>query len=327
MKSGNRQMLHRITFIEEEIRNGSYPNSTWLAQEQGVSERTIRRDIQFLKECGAPIEFDYAKNGYYFTERSFQLSYHQMTEGELIAVFVARQISDSLQGTPFEKPFQQALDRLSEFLSDSISVNLQELTNMLSVTPSVITEQDVSVFAILSEGLRTRQSVEMRYWSAHRNEESVRLIDPWHITHLEKTWYVIGFCHTRQEPLMFAVHRVKEANVTNNCFALPEDFNISEYLGDSFRGVRGEGKSQKIHLRFRPDIAGRIQERIWHQNQELTILEDGSLEMHLSVSDFADLKRWILWWGSDCEILEPDQLREELISEIQSMSKIYENEN
>ena len=62
----------RLLEIDYEIRTGKYPNCNTLAKQYGISSRTILRDIQLLiDEWLAPIEFDYAKNGYYYTNPDF----------------------------------------------------------------------------------------------------------------------------------------------------------------------------------------------------------------------------------------------------------------
>ena len=83
--SGARQekvVLRRIRAIDIEIRSGTYPNTNDLAKKLEVGVRTISRDIEEMKLFyNAPIAFNRAKNGYYYTEDSFYDKRHFFERG------------------------------------------------------------------------------------------------------------------------------------------------------------------------------------------------------------------------------------------------------
>ena len=64
--------MQRLLLIIEELKKNQYPNRNDLIKkynrctDYSVSTRTLARDIETLKEeFKAPIDFDYASNGYY----------------------------------------------------------------------------------------------------------------------------------------------------------------------------------------------------------------------------------------------------------------------
>ena len=66
----NRATLHRIHKIFERIRAGDFPNKTKLTAELEVSDKTISRDIDFMRDLmELPIEYDRKKYGYYVSIR------------------------------------------------------------------------------------------------------------------------------------------------------------------------------------------------------------------------------------------------------------------
>lgn len=63
------RMIERLIYIHAKIKSGCYPNSRQLAQDLETSEPTINRDIEYLRDSrGAPIQYDFTKRGYYYTE-------------------------------------------------------------------------------------------------------------------------------------------------------------------------------------------------------------------------------------------------------------------
>ena len=82
-------MLRYLFQIEQAIRNGEYPNANKLNEKlrTDFSRSTFGRYIDILRdEYGAPIEFDFRKNGYYYTDSTFSLNQVMLKEGELLTL-------------------------------------------------------------------------------------------------------------------------------------------------------------------------------------------------------------------------------------------------
>ncbi len=267
MGSPARCPLARIAFIDRAIRAGGWPNANTLARQLEVSPRTVQRDIEFLRDrLQAPIEFDSRRNGYHLCQPDFRLPFFQLTEGELVALFLAERLLQQYRGTYFEIQLEHAFAKMLELLPAPVSIDLSRVAETLSVTPTVLTVKDVETFATISRAVLKRRCLEIDYWTAWRNEETRRKIDPYHLTLIENDWYLIAYCHFRQEIRMFAAVRVRTARETGDTFRRPADFQIDGYLGASFRALRGCGR-HKVVLRFTPGAAGRAGEKVWHKTQ------------------------------------------------------------
>lgn len=84
---------------------------------------------------------------------------------------------------------------------------------------------------------------------------------------------------------------------------------------------------QQIRLRFAPTAAKYIREKIWHASEQSKLLPDGSVELSMSLRSLIEIRRWILSWGAECEVLEPEELRSDILreaTEIVSRSDIPE---
>ena len=89
-------------------------------------------------------------------------------------------------------------------------------------------------------------------------------------------------------------------------------------------GIVVEGDVKTIRLKFSPEIARIIEETIWHPSQVLERPKDGSVIMTLQVMDTVDLYSWILSWGEKVEVLEPEELRQDVIDSAKAMLDVYE---
>ena len=63
-------------------------------------------------QLSLPIEFDYARGGYYFTKPMTDLPLFQLTKSEMISIFVAQKALQAYKGTAFEQPLRTAFQKL-----------------------------------------------------------------------------------------------------------------------------------------------------------------------------------------------------------------------
>jgi predicted DNA-binding transcriptional regulator YafY len=88
-----RPPLKRMKEIDLALRAKRWPMDRSLASDLEVTDRTIRRDLEHMRDqLRAPIKFDRGHCGYYYTEPSFRLPSIHLTQGELIALFLAERM-------------------------------------------------------------------------------------------------------------------------------------------------------------------------------------------------------------------------------------------
>jgi len=79
----------------------------------------------------------------------------------------------------------------------------------------------------------------------------------------------------------------------------------------------------EVCLKFSPQIVPWVSEQIWHSEQKQAIQSDGSLCLIFTVADLREVKREVLKYGSEVEVLSPVALQNEVREEIEKMAKIY----
>jgi predicted DNA-binding transcriptional regulator YafY len=73
--------------------------------------------------------------------------------------------------------------------------------------------------------------------------------------------------------------------------------------------MRGAGPPQTVRLRFAPPAARYVREKTWHPTQQIDEREDGGLILTMRVNHLAEVKRWVMSFGAECEVLEPEELQ------------------
>jgi predicted DNA-binding transcriptional regulator YafY len=163
---------------------------------------------------------------------------------------------------------------------------------------------------MLQHALHERRTLEAKYHSFGRDTVTSRRLDPLHLWYQQGGIYLAAYCHTRRQVLTFALERFRQVRLTEDTFEAPREFNLDRYLEGSFGIFRGE--PVRVTLRFSRQVARYVAERQWHPSQVVSLLLTGELEMTLRVPLSPELRRWILGYGKDVEVLEPKSLREDI---------------
>src|SRR5262249_33704234 len=80
------------------------------------------------------------------------------------------------------------------------------------------------------------------------------------------------------------------------------------------------GPTQTVRLRFSPSAARYVREKTWHPSQQLVDLASGGVDLSFRINQLAEVKRWVLSFGADCEVIEPQELNNDVTREVARMS-------
>ena len=308
----SRPPLARMMQLHAQLHARKFPNCRKLAHELEVSQKTIQRDIEFMRyQLGLPIEYDQLHFGFVYTEPVTSFPNIQVSEGEIVALFVAQKALQQYRGTPFEAPLRAAFSKIGHGLKDKISFSWSDLDAAISFRSVGQSEADLEVFELLSHAVLDSVEVEFRYRKLRGSAAETRQVRPYHLGCVDNQWYLFGFDLARQQVRTFALPRIREPRRTGARFRRPANFSIGKFLDSSFGVFQSDGRTT-VRVRFQPFAAQLVRERIWHHSQKLKELRDGGLELQLQLGSLEEIERWVLSWGDQAEVLEPAKLRQRL---------------
>ncbi|NET57974.1 MAG: WYL domain-containing transcriptional regulator [Symploca sp. SIO2E6] len=316
--------LERLLQIDTLLRSAQRQTYSTLAEALEVSERTIRSDLAFLRDrFHAPLEFNH-KQGHHYTNPEWRLPSIALSQGELFALTLGARMLEAYSGFTYTKELRSAVKRLSERMPEQTWVDLQQIADERVIfRTGAETYPNPEIWKRLVEACRNYRQVWMRYFTASRNTESERILDPYLLDIYRGTNpYVIGFCHQRQTIRWFRVDRIRELKLLEEKFIRDPNFNAQEHLSKIFQSEVG-GNRVPVTIWFDAPTAPYVRERRWHVSQEIQQHPDGSLTLHLVVGGLQELKRWVLGYGKGAVVLEPPELVEMVREEVEGMSCHY----
>ncbi|MGI8494238.1 MAG: helix-turn-helix transcriptional regulator, partial [Pyrinomonadaceae bacterium] len=162
----------KLNHLRDIIAGGDYPNAARLSERMEISERTVKRYLDNLRECGAPLDNNRKKGGYYFTDPFWQLPPMQLSEGDLLAFFIAEQTLKSAGQTVEAAQLRKSLSRLASFLPNGVSINLTALAAGVSFQTLPFAAAPPETLALLTESAVNQRAITFDYYSPHNREQT-----------------------------------------------------------------------------------------------------------------------------------------------------------
>jgi proteasome accessory factor B len=177
------------------------------------------------------------------------------------------------------------------------------------------------IISALNRATRHQLTVRITHKPLKAPEARTRAVDPYRLWYAGGGLYLVAYDHAKEAIRTFAIERVSGVSTTNQRFTVKDDFDFEAFQRTAFP-VHG-GEPQLVRIRLSPDQAPYVMERHWHDSQEFHLQDDGSLIMELQVGNLWEVKRWLIGWGADAELISPKELRSELSQTAWSMATMY----
>lgn len=299
-----------------------------LADELGVTEKTIRRDLSLLQSVGFPLDEEVGQHG----RKAWRLAAANgrppltFAFDELLALYLGRRLLDPLSGTFVGQATQKAFRKIRAAVGPKAREYLEKMADRLHLTSVGAADYSAKAEILdhLQRGVEESKAALIEYQSQRSTEPVTYEIFPYALAHHRGSLYVVAFSREHNEVRQFKLDRVERAELTEFPFHRPDDFDVARYFGGSFGVYHGDG-DVLVRVRFLPGVARYVQEAKWHASQKLTRQKDGSLiaEFHLSTTE--EIKHWLLSFGRQAVVLAPESLATEIVAELRDLLAAYEN--
>ena len=316
----SKSQFHRLMELDRRIRAGEHPNCLTFAQKWEVSQKTVQRDVDFLRDqLGAPVVYDKAHKGFRYTNRNWFLPSLSLGEGDLFDLLVASRALEQYRGTPVAKKLGGIFSRLAELMPEQVTIRPELVFSQFSFTSPPSRPVDESIWVSVVRGLQHRLKLRMRYRAVSARESKERDLSPYHIANLQGDWYVFGWDSIRASVCQFSMSRIQACAVSAEHFEVPPDFDARKLLARTFARFTMGTTTHKVKLLFDAEVAESVLDRQWHADQRLRVRQDGQVELVFELSGLLEVYRWVLAWGSHVQVLAPTELKDMVGKEIRAM--------
>jgi proteasome accessory factor B len=287
-----------------------------LASQLLVNRRTIYRDIDFLSAQGVPLWQDDGRFGLNRTRylATVRLSYQEAMALVLAGLLLARTMDER------NPHVIAALRRLATTLPDIPSAHLKRAAERVEAYRYNSTQ--IAILETITEGWGNGRKVKIAYRSPRSGELRQRVIAPYALEPTPSGIYIICHDEWAGDIRTFKLRRLESAQLLDETYTIPADFNPEAHLASSWGIMSGEQVSEVV-LRFTQAAKPFVAERQWHPSQQIQDTPDGGCLLQVQVSAPQEMQPWIRSWGAQVEVIAPDWLRQRIAEELQQAAEQY----
>lgn len=304
-----------------------------LAKAVDVDKRTAYRIRETLEELNFPLYADSSsldgKTRYRFLDTylkklpNLSIPELNLSLSEVIALYFIRGNSRIFKGTDIELDIESAFTKLDAFMPEGLAKKLDRIKTLFTPTSKYAKDYSTKqeIIDTLTDAIFKQQTGLVKYHSFH--DDSVRnfRIDPLCFFERDGGLYIFARATKFDQIRVLAVERIESLTVEETKFEPPDDFDPQTYLDGAFSIIYDDPTDFKIL--FSASVARYIKERSWGKEQKITENSDGSLLLELRTSGWIDVKKWIMSFSPDAEVLEPEIMREEVAKALKEAAEKY----
>lgn len=300
-------MLNRLLGIIYILLNRESVTAKELAERFEVSVRTIYRDVENLSMAGIPVYMRKGKNGGISLTSQFVLNKMLVTKEEQDQILAALA---SLQETGALRE-KETMAKLTDFFS-------AEPENWVAIDFSDWSGRRQELFEKVRDAILSHKVLSFDYYGQN-GIMTRRMAEPLQLLFKEYTWYLRAFCRDREDMRLFKLLRMKRVETTGESFspqkhlcpkadALNSDTQDDSYL-TMLTLLIDKGEAFRVYDRF--------------EEEEITVLENGDFLVRVKYL----MDEWaygvIFSFGAAAEVIEPVEVRTEILRRLKKMQLRY----
>jgi predicted DNA-binding transcriptional regulator YafY len=278
-----------------------------LAARLEVSERTVRRDVERLRDLGYPVDAASGPAGGYRLRAGTAMPPLLLDDEEAVAIAVGLRAAAGTAIEGIEETAVRALVKLEQVLPGRLRRRVGALGHATTAFvhrdgPTV----DPEVLTVLAGACRDRERVRFAY-VARDGTDSRRLVEPCGLVVLGRRWYLVAWDCAREDWRTFRVDRLSRAEATGVRATprRPPAEDLAEHVARSIRGMPHRHRARVLVHAPAEAVLARLP---WAGGEVEPAGEDRCV---YTTSD--EQLEWLAlrvgMLGAECEVLEPPELR------------------
>ena len=215
--------------------------------------------------------------------------------------------------------------RLRSWLVDSVSMS-GTLSNARDISSRIMLENVPSArehLPVVIDALKQNRRIRFSYKSYTRALPTDGIVlEPYFVKIFKQLWYVIGLNVKDGQVKTYSLDRMSNLNLLQDLFEMPENVNPSEFFKDCFGIITNQNSAKRIVLRVEPTQAKYFRALPLHSSQQEEVHDNYSIFTYKMRITY-DLKEELMSHGASIEVLEPQELKTLIRTELEQALNNY----
>jgi predicted DNA-binding transcriptional regulator YafY len=256
-----------------------------LADRLGVTTRTVRRDVERLRELGYPVHAVQGTAGYRLGAGG-SLPPLLLDDDEAVAVAVGLRTAAGSSVAGIEETSLQALTKLEQVLPSRLRHRVSTLQQATVRVGGVGPRVSADTLMAIADACRRHERLRFDY-SSPRGGDTIRSVEPHSLVSFDRRWYLVAWDTERDDWRSFRVDRLRPRTPTGPRFAPrePPDADVAAYLSRQLSS-RTWPYQATVTLH---ESAEAVADRVWPGMGFLEAVDDQRCLMHVGAESLPDL--------------------------------------
>ncbi len=284
-----------------------------------TNPRNVLEYKKELEDVGYSIKSVPGKYGGYQLIKTNLTPALQLTNSEKEALTRGFAYLSERNDFPDKEEFQKAY---SKVVWSIVGKNEEDEPFIINRFPLRMSQDKINeIIDTLRAAIKAHHCVKFKYVS-RKNIEKEHIAEPYEIFMYNNAWFFIGWLRGKNDVAYFKINRITDINITDERYVRWASYKRSDYI-DEFGFKFGEKEWEHIEFKATGIYASLVKERIYGKNQEVIPIDDETTLVKVDMRGKSEILTFILGFGKDLELLEPQWLKDELIEYADFVYKAY----
>ncbi|MGS2618592.1 helix-turn-helix transcriptional regulator [Micromonospora sp. LZ34] len=277
-----------------------------LAQRLRVTTRTVRNDVDRLRQLGYHVRSTTGPAGGYRLGAGTALPPLLLDDDEAVAVAVGLRAAAAGTVTGIEDASLRALTKLERTLPGRLRPRVDALRGATVSAAGGGPTVDADTLTTIAAAAHSHERLRFTY-AGHDGQASQRDVEPHTLVYTGRRWYLLAWDTDRRDWRTFRADRVRPLPPTGPRF-VPREPPGGDAAAHVLRGVRSAVWTYQARIRLHAPAAV-VAERSTTTSGQIIPLDEGTCELVTGTDSLTDLAIYLAKFDVPFTVLEPPELR------------------
>ncbi len=279
-----------------------------LADKLAITPRTVRRDVDRLRDLGYPVDATVGVGGGYRLGAGAEMPPLQLDDEEVLAVALSLQSGATGSVVGIGEASMRALAKLRQIMPSRLRHRLESLSIDVVPREPAASAVDASVLSAIASVCHNHERLRFDY-STHDGTQSRREVEPYRLVRSGVRWYLVAWDLAREDWRSFRVDRMEPKIPTGPRF-VPRELPAGGAADFVSRGVARAYSSTRATVLLHAPIE-QIAPMVNEQWGSVESTDEGRCVIVLSGTSLRSIAHWLRAFDVDFTVVNPPELREE----------------
>ncbi|WP_066759675.1 helix-turn-helix transcriptional regulator [Crocinitomix algicola] len=289
-----------------------------------ICDSTIEKDLFAMRmDFDAPIKYSKRDKGYYYEDEDFSIDKIPLSQDDIDAIKFASNTLMQFRDVGIFKQFGFAIDKIFDRVHISSNPTDANVENYVQFETVHDTGKGNEMLPDFLKAIQEKQVVSFLYTSYVSEKTKPRRVLPLLLKEYRNRWYLICFSLDKEKVMTFGLDRMANLQVTEDTYLQKIEFDAENYFKNSIGITANDSLPEKVIFKVDKIGSKYLESQPLHASQKLIKEGKSRNTFSLKVIVSEELKRTVLSYGSQIEVVKPKELREEIKIKVLEMHEIY----